>query len=496
MLQLSSSFAVILLLVLQGAVAVASPGRCDNWTEVDTDRFRLVSSLPEKKAVRIAERLNQFEAAVEIVTDARNVEPAAPTTVYVLGYRDWSYLPQHSELTDFSSYDRFENRIFVLADLDHGPFPFATVMHEYVHYSLANQGTLSYPRWYDEGLAEILSRSTEDRESFSIGILWRDSVRYYPWVPYETLFDTDLSNRARPDGVDVDTYNHEASLLVHYLTFGSPERKQQLTSYLAALGRGVPQDMAFRNSFHASYGDIEIESLKYSRRNLIDSFRIPKSALKPRANLVVRQIECARARADTGFAMLAEHADPVALSKDWFTGSDEDGAADWRLGRAAAALARKDFVIANQYINHAVAGRGVDGASLLRAAELLLAQVPDLETGAAALSPADRTIVDRASVMLASPNVQALSTPRAAYWRSVIALRTGGDMKLALDADVAALKRFPKNSYVAEVAARLCERTGDIQSAAGAWSIVAKYSPDLAKREAARKRLAEIDAAP
>jgi hypothetical protein len=91
--------------------------------------------------------------------------------------------------------------------------------------------------------------------------------------------------------------------------------------------------------------------------------------------------------------------------------------------------------------------------------------------------------------------VKALGSLRAAYWRSIISLRTGRDLDGALDADVIALKHFPKNPALAEVAAHLCERKGDRVSAAGAWSIVAKYSPDVPKREAARNRLAEIDAA-
>jgi hypothetical protein len=124
------------------------------WIEVRTPHFVIVSAIPEERTVNLARDLENFRAAVQIITNIGRFEERIPTTVYVL--------PHGVEALgfkgDIAGYFRAEMRANYAAVIPVTGAPLDdTLKHEYVHFLLHNRDALAYPPWFDEGFAELMA---------------------------------------------------------------------------------------------------------------------------------------------------------------------------------------------------------------------------------------------------------------------------------------------------------------------------------------------------
>lgn len=470
----------------------AAAASCSNWVEVTTDRFHLYANVRATKAIEIAESLNTFQSAVEIVTNADTRKSDVPLNIIVYDPNDWvQFLDSH--IVGLFNESPFENLLLIQEPAGLGNNPYMVAMHEYVHFVLHSQTGFSYPAWYDEGLADVLSAAIENDDTFRLGFVWRERLsaakNSIVWEPLKQLLTTNQHPLDFKDPKHVERYYVQAMLLTHYLLF-SETRGPQLKVYLKELNEGTSQDKAFEKAFGTSYEQLDAEVREYSRQKDFPSYKLPKAMLAPRAKPVAKSIPCEQGLVAAGHAMLRVGADAREVSKRYF----REESASSRLARAEAALRAKDLPKATSLIDQVLAMPNVTGTELLTAAELLISQAERPANDDEKPKEADKELLLRAQSILARNTVRELKTSRMAYLVVETALHLNEQVDDALEVAFQGVERAPRNSHLAEVTAILCELKGDYGNAAGAWSIVATYARESPRRKQAKERLAEIDA--
>ncbi|HTO58993.1 MAG TPA: hypothetical protein VMJ74_14425, partial [Pseudomonadales bacterium] len=130
------------------------------------------------------------------------------------------------------------------------------IFHEYVHYLLRNGGTTAlHPKWYDEGLAEMLAATRLHRDTNKVvlggDIASRiDDLRAGIYVPLsKVIAATDLSDW-NPNHVAI--FYSKSFALVNYLHLSRIVGKDhiaQMNEYLRLFREGTDSSVAFEQAF-------------------------------------------------------------------------------------------------------------------------------------------------------------------------------------------------------------------------------------------------------
>lgn len=113
------------------------------------------------------------------------------------------------------------------------------ILHEYAHHFFYQHMNAPYPAWLSEGLAEYVMTTRIGDESFVLGDVDENRASWLvngDWLDLEDLLTL------RVGQIEVSqhraTYYPVAWLLTHWF-FATPERTQQLNTYLRLVGSGV-----------------------------------------------------------------------------------------------------------------------------------------------------------------------------------------------------------------------------------------------------------------
>jgi len=247
-----------LLLALIVTVGCAKP--MPPWIEVSSPRFEILSTMSERDTKRLARDLEQFHALIHTLTGASEIASAIPTRILVFSLRK-DYLRFGSETSaGYFNAGLRENHIVLDGEseiLTAGNI----VLHEYVHFIIRNGTSTSYPIWYDEGFAELLSTATAHEDQIAIGLV--PPARYSllalaKWIPLSRI----ISGKRYADfpRAERGMFYAESWALVHYLTLGrraGTDMVRDLESYLLRVGMGIPAEQAFVKAFGESIEAVE-----------------------------------------------------------------------------------------------------------------------------------------------------------------------------------------------------------------------------------------------
>ncbi|HEM46298.1 MAG TPA: hypothetical protein ENO23_04545, partial [Alphaproteobacteria bacterium] len=185
------------------------------WIEVSTPRFTILSRLSERRTRRLAHDLELFAQVVLSVTNARRSDSPVPTHVVLIDENaEWREIGSEHLVTGFFVSTARENYL-ALRDVQ-GDSERAILQHEYVHFLLRNENGLRYPRWYEDGYAEVLSTVKHRRGAVVVGSVptFRiDELRYRTWLPIRRIVQPDGYERWTDE--DQSMYYAEAWALVH-----------------------------------------------------------------------------------------------------------------------------------------------------------------------------------------------------------------------------------------------------------------------------------------
>ncbi|MDH4023743.1 MAG: tetratricopeptide repeat protein [Gammaproteobacteria bacterium] len=233
------------------------------WLEVRSPNFLVISSVNDKKTRTLAKELEDFRKIVSVFTTAAELEPRVPTVLFVFpgAFRD---IGLADPIGGFFHQGMRANYAVVRSD-GGGPLSHF-IQHEYTHFVVRNQGGQAYPRWYDEGFAELLATVNLRDGKFDFGNA--SPGRLYDlnsgvWIKYARLIDDkQTTGLSRSEGA---MYYAEAWALVHYLTWGRPgvSASPQLGAYLAARERGTAANTAFEEAFGVDLGELDGKVRRY-----------------------------------------------------------------------------------------------------------------------------------------------------------------------------------------------------------------------------------------
>ncbi len=266
-----------------GLLVAASTTDCKelyerDWLEARSPNFVVVSSIRQKATVTLVQELEDFRQLVSLFTNAAVLEPRVPTLIFVFPgeIRDIGLV---SPVAGFF-HARMRANYAAVRVVPRMPLSY-TIQHEYTHFLMRNQGRQAYPRWYDEGLAELLGSVNLRNGKFDLGNA--PQGRMYAlveqagaWMPYDRLVD-DRQIRDM-NSTEIQRFYAQSWALTHYLSWGKPgfNFNDGLQAYLVDRESGTGAVAAFERAF----GEDTKKLAKVVRNYLRKDARYSKGALR------------------------------------------------------------------------------------------------------------------------------------------------------------------------------------------------------------------------
>jgi tetratricopeptide (TPR) repeat protein len=262
--------AVVALLVLAGVL----PARAEaKWIEVRSANFLFVGDAPEGQIRDIARKLELFrEVMLRALPGAASGSPVPTVVIVCATARTLQpvrplFRGNPIELAGFFQSGEDVNYMVINAEITDAALP--TVFHEYSHALVSNTlGPL--PVWASEGLAEVYETMEQQRggrsallgraQAYHLALLNRSTL-----IPIRDLAAVDHRSAMYNEGTRRGVLYAQSWALVHYLTFGNPERTKQFRQFLSAVRAGSDPRTVFADAFGADTV-LDRELFDYVRR--------------------------------------------------------------------------------------------------------------------------------------------------------------------------------------------------------------------------------------
>jgi tetratricopeptide (TPR) repeat protein len=209
----------------------------DNWTEVRSPHFTVISNSGEKEARRVADQFEQFREVFEKSFPRLRLDLGRPLIIFAVKNEDSlkSLLPGYWEVKGRAHpagiYVSEEERHFVAVRTNiEGENPYEVVYHEYTH-AIMNLNFRGLPVWLSEGLAEYFGNSTIRDNEVDIGKISAHHLQVLQQsrlIPIEGLLLADSQSPYYNEENRVSAFYAESWAIVHYLLLDPEARKQQL----------------------------------------------------------------------------------------------------------------------------------------------------------------------------------------------------------------------------------------------------------------------------
>jgi tetratricopeptide (TPR) repeat protein len=247
---------IIGLTVLFGAPLVGA--KHENWVEVRSPNFIIVSNAGERQARKAAIHFEQIRAVFRRSLTVANAHGSPTITIFAVKDEDSlkALLPEywvkgHTHPAGIFFYRM--NQYFAAIQLDApGSNPYSTFYHEYYH-SLTLPYYPNLPLWVAEGLADFYGNTEVSSSEVGMGRPDPDLIgelRQGNFIPLDVLFKVDHSSPYYNEQNETSIFYAESWALTHYLLVGDKAtHKPMLTAYLNELSHGATQEEAATKSF-------------------------------------------------------------------------------------------------------------------------------------------------------------------------------------------------------------------------------------------------------
>lgn len=249
--------ASLAMLAISTGCATTPSLAAEKWLKAETKHFTVYSAGSREQLERFALQLEKFDSVLRRLTGARADEQPLRLPIYVLaGAENVANLTSDKSRSIAGFYRTSKYGSFAVANRARGLDKFdlrgdVVLQHEYAHHFMFRNFAFAYPAWYVEGFAEFVATTDFLADgSWTVGkpplyrayglVLGRD-------LPIERLLFGRTSGMPR-DLTDI--YYGRAWALVHMLR-NDKSRVGQLDTYLASLGKGVPEREAAK-----AFGDL------------------------------------------------------------------------------------------------------------------------------------------------------------------------------------------------------------------------------------------------
>jgi tetratricopeptide (TPR) repeat protein len=250
-------FLAILLLVHPATTSPAD--RFDNWLEVRSPNFTVVSNAGEREARRTAAQFEEIREVFHAAFPTLRMDLGKPILIFALKNEDSlkSLLPAYWEVKGHMHpaglYVSREERDLVVVRTDlQGENPYEIAYHEYTH-ALFRLNFRDLPLWMNEGYAEFFGNTEIGDKEVKIGKIapgHLQILRANKLIPIETLFQVDDNSPYYNEQNRTSVFYAESWALVHYLMLDPDAAKRQLrANFLSAWTASDNQIEAAQKTF-------------------------------------------------------------------------------------------------------------------------------------------------------------------------------------------------------------------------------------------------------
>jgi Tfp pilus assembly protein PilF len=240
---------LLVLFPLLATVLALARDKPENWLEVQSQHFTVVTNANEKAGRRIADQFERMRSVFHVAFPRVSIDNGSP--IIVLAIKDGkdfralepqAYLAK-GQLKLGGLFLRAPEKNYVLMRVDaEGQHPYAVVYHEYTHFLLSKSAEW-LPLWLNEGLAEFYENTNIHEKEVSLGepspenLAW---LRENRLLPLATLFTVDTSSPYYHEENKGSIFYAESWALTHYLQVRDFQGKtQRLTDYTELLKQNV-----------------------------------------------------------------------------------------------------------------------------------------------------------------------------------------------------------------------------------------------------------------
>lgn len=237
---------IALVVVLCGlSLTTESAAEATTWLAIGNRHLAALSDAPAEQVLPLLEELEWFRVAVASLTGI-GPRPGQPRVPAILLREDFS---RYAPAPGLAGYVLTVNRqpLMVMPVAVEGAAISHVLRHEYVHVLLA-RSSRRLPRWYEEGLAEVLAATRLEAGSVTFGV-----------PPQERLQAAARTLRLEALVADDDPHRHPPGdpylgywLLVHWFVFGDDERQAALDQVLRLQDSGQPARAALEQGLGMS----------------------------------------------------------------------------------------------------------------------------------------------------------------------------------------------------------------------------------------------------
>ncbi|NIP13290.1 MAG: tetratricopeptide repeat protein [Pseudomonadales bacterium] len=267
-----------LSLIVALAACLPLAGRADpfghEWCVYPAESFEILSDLKPRQIRRLATELEIFrQTAARFIPGAG----AANLPIRIVVFRDRDDFRETMNSPTFGGFMQpsLRGATLVLGPQGENRLLHTTARHEYSHYLLRNRIEVSFPVWYDEGLASFLSTMSTRRRSVLVGEaparhlnarLQRAAVSLEELIEAKNVYTWERGK--------LNDFYTGAWTVVHYLTLGHlvgfQDRREQLNRYLSEVVT------PFQAVMDLPYDQLQTELLTYTDRRKLPTIALPR----------------------------------------------------------------------------------------------------------------------------------------------------------------------------------------------------------------------------
>jgi TonB family protein len=250
---------LLLCVSLLVSLAAIAAERTDEWLEIASPHFVVISNSAEVDARRTARQFERMRSAFQKIFPDANLDTSAPITVLavedkanMVALEPPAYLG-NGKMTIAGLFVRAPEKVFILIHTNSpGLHPYAAVYHEYTHFVMNRTGDWM-PLWLAEGLAEYYQNTEIYDDEIRIGkvdAFTVDFLQQKALLPLTTLLTVDTHSPYYHEEDKGSMFYSESWALAHYLkTKDNEENTHRVDDYLQLMHKGVDNVTAATRAF-------------------------------------------------------------------------------------------------------------------------------------------------------------------------------------------------------------------------------------------------------
>jgi Tfp pilus assembly protein PilF len=226
-----------LLIVLLACLASPGADSKDNWIEVRSPNFTVISNAGDKEARKMADQFEQFREVFHNSFPQLRVDLGKPLIIFAVKNEDSlktlipAYWESKGRVHPDGIYVPGEDRHYVAVRTDvETANPYQIVYHEYTH-AIMNLNFRGLPVWLNEGLAEFYGNSVIEEKDVEIGKVapyHLQTLQQERLIPIDALLLADEHSPYYNEANHATMFYAESWAIVHYLMLDPDARKRQL----------------------------------------------------------------------------------------------------------------------------------------------------------------------------------------------------------------------------------------------------------------------------